>query len=107
MIRGSSYHDIFSLVYNNYKSLLAVETDGIIMSTENRLCFEILTQEFDTMFEYTSQTGLKLKLFNIKIIQSKYDISFDQTDHIMKKLFKNIGKKKKRGKIPKFTITSG
>ena len=56
------------------------------MVAENRIYFEILTQWFDALFGYTFQEGSKLKLLNINIIQSKYGISIDQTDHIMKNI---------------------
>ena len=77
MIRSSSDHAVFSWVYNNYKLFLAVETDDILMETDNIICFEIITQKFDTLFEYTFQEGSKLKLLDINIIQSKYGISID------------------------------
>ena len=50
------------------------------------ICFERLTQESDTIFEYTFQEGSKLKLLNINIIQGKYGINIDQTYHIMKNI---------------------
>ena len=56
------------------------------MATDNKICFEKLTQEFDTLFVYNFQEGSKLKLLNIKIIKSKYGISIEQTDHIMKNI---------------------
>ena len=56
------------------------------MVTEHIICFEILTQEFDTLFDYTFQEGSKIKLLNINIIQGKYGISIDQTYHIMKNI---------------------
>ena len=43
-------------------------------------------QEFDTLFEYTFQGVPKLNLFSIIIIQSKYVIIIDYTDHIIKKI---------------------
>ena len=53
-------------------------------------------QDFDNLFDYTFQEGGKLKLLNINIIQSKYGISIDQTDHIMKIYIKEYwGTKKK------------
>ena len=55
MIRRSSDHSVFSWLYNNYKSFIADEIGGIHMATENKICFEILVQEFDTLFDYTSQ----------------------------------------------------
>ena len=48
-------------------------------------------QEFDALFNYTFQEGPKLKILAIIIIQSKYEISIDQTDHIIKIIFCNIG----------------
>ena len=59
MIRRSSDHAVFSWFYNNYKDFLDVETDDILMAKENRTCFEILTQVFDTLFGYTLQEGSK------------------------------------------------
>ena len=46
-------------------------------------CFEILVQEFDTLFEFTSQEGPILNIPKINIIQLKYIISIDQAYHIM------------------------
>ena len=96
MIRRSSDHALLSWVYRNYKSLLAVETDEILMATENIISFERLTQEFDTLFEYTFQEESKLKLPNINIIQCKHVIIIDQTDYIKKFLFRNIGEQKQK-----------
>ena len=44
MIRRSSDHAVFSWFYKNYKYFLDVETDDILMATENILFFERLTQ---------------------------------------------------------------
>ena len=57
------------------KTFLDVETDDILMAAHNKICFEILMQEFDTLFYYTFQERQKLKLLNIKIIRSEYGIS--------------------------------
>ena len=59
---------------------------NILLSCCNRFVIERLTQEFDTPFEYNLQKESKLKPLNIDIIQSKYDISVDQTYHIMKNI---------------------
>ena len=40
MILSSSGRAIFSWVYNNYKSFLALEIDDIIMATENIICLK-------------------------------------------------------------------
>ena len=55
MIRTSYDHAIFSWLYKAYISLLDVETDDILMATDNIIFFERLTQEFDTLFDYTFQ----------------------------------------------------
>ena len=51
MIRGASDHSVFSWFYNNYKYFLAVETYDILIETQNRIFFERLVQEFDTIFD--------------------------------------------------------
>ena len=73
------------------------------MATENIICFERLTQEFDTLFDYNFQEGSKLKLLNINIIQRKYMASV-LTKHITswKISFKNIGKKKDEVKFQQY-----
>ena len=53
IIRISSDHAVFSWVYKNYKSFLAIEIYVILMATDN--IKKILTQEFDTLFDYTFQ----------------------------------------------------
>ena len=58
--------------------------------------FERLTQEFYTLFEYTFQEGSEIKLLNINIIQSKYGISINQTDHIIKNIIQEYWGTKNR-----------
>ena len=69
-----------------YKALFAVEIYDIILETQNRVCFERLMQEFDTLFDYTSPKVPTLKLLNISIIQRKYGIIIDQIYHTMKNI---------------------
>ena len=69
------------------------------MAKNNRIFFEILTQEFDSLFEYNFQEGSKLKLLNIKIIQGKYGINIDQTDHIMKNIIQEYWVTKSKYKV--------
>ena len=54
------------------------------MATDKIIFFQILTQEFDTLFDYTFQEVSNLKLLNINIIEGKYGTIIDQKDHIMK-----------------------
>ena len=44
MTRKSYDHALLSWVYRNYRSFLAVETDDILMETDNIICFKILIQ---------------------------------------------------------------
>ena len=55
MIRCSSNHAVFSWVYKNYKSFLAVEIYGSLLEPYNKIYFEVLMQEFETLFDYTFQ----------------------------------------------------
>ena len=50
------------------------------METHNIICFERMTKEFDTIFDYTLPKGPKLKLLNTTIIQSEHGIRIDQTN---------------------------
>ena len=70
----------FSWYYRAYKPILEVEIDDIVMVTQNRNFFESLTQELDTLFDYTFQEEPKLKLLNSIIIQSEHCIIIYQTD---------------------------
>ena len=77
MIIISCGHDVFSCTYKTYKSILAVTTDDTHMANQNRVWFERLTKDSDTLFYYTFQEGSKLKLLNIAIIQSEHGIIID------------------------------
>ena len=68
------------------------------MTTDNRICFERLTQKFDTLFDYSFEEVSKLKLLNINMIKMKYGISIEQKDHIIKISFKNIVEQKQKMK---------
>ena len=50
VIRSSSEHSVFLCKYITYKTIFEVETDDILVATQNIICFEILTKYFDTLF---------------------------------------------------------
>ena len=81
MIKSYYDHAVFTWTYKSYKSIITVDTDEILMTTQHRIFFERLNQEFDTLFYYTLKEGKNLNLLNITNIQSKYGISIDQTDY--------------------------
>ena len=58
----------------------------IFMAIQHRVCFERLTQEFDILFYYNFQEGVKLKLLYLSIIQIKYGIGSDQKYYIIKNI---------------------
>jgi len=75
---------VFSWTYKNYKSLLALATDDILIATQHKTCVDRHRSELDDMFDYTFKQGNVLKFLNIRIIQSIHGISIDQTEHIIK-----------------------
>ena len=79
----------------SYRIILGVEIYDTLVATQIRICFEILIQEFDTIFDYTFQEGPKLNLLNINIIQSENNISIDQTYHIIKNIIQEYWVTKK------------
>ena len=79
----------------SYRIILGVEIYDTLVATQIRICFEILIQEFDTIFDYTFQEGPKLNPLNIKIIQSENNISIDQTYHIIKNIIQEYWVTKK------------
>ena len=85
-MRSSSDHVVTNCDYRTYKSIIAVDTYGIFMATQHMICFEILSQYFDNLFDYTFQEGDRVNLLNINIIQNKSDIIIDQTSHIIKNI---------------------
>ena len=91
-------HCVFTWIYKIYKSIIAVETDDILMNPQNRFCFDVLTQKFDTLFDYTFQEDDKLKILSITVIKSKYDIIIDKKKYIIKRIIQEYwGNKEKRG----------
>ena len=93
MISSSSDHAVFTWIYKTYKSILAKEIYYILMTTHHKVFFGRLNQYFDTLFDYSFHEVAKLKLLNITIIQSKYDIGIDQTDHIIQKIIQEYWEK--------------
>ena len=65
MISSSYEYDVFTWTYQTYKYICTLETNDILMDTQHRVLFEILTQEFDTLYDYTFQEVAKLNLLNL------------------------------------------
>ena len=92
-------HCVFTWIYKIYKSIIAVETDDILMNPQNRFCFDVLTQKFDTLFDYTFQEDDKLKILSITVIKSKYDIIIDKKKYIIKRIIQEYWGTKKNEDI--------
>ena len=82
MKQSTSCAGIYIWEYNKKRSYLALNTDDILLSTIHDTTFEYLCHEFQKLFDITTQHGEILKYLNIRIIQSNYGISMDQTRHI-------------------------
>ena len=53
MIRKFSNNAVFDWDYKTYKPFFLVDTDNILMATKHVTFFEKMTQEFETLFDYT------------------------------------------------------
>ena len=56
------------------------------METQNRVFFERLMQEFDTLLDYTFEEVPKLNLLKITTIQREHGTSIYHTDHIIRNI---------------------
>jgi hypothetical protein len=75
-------HGVFIWKWKTYYSLSVLETDDLLMASENDEPFHHLVTELRQMFDLTSKQGSILKFLNLRIVQSPLGVSFDQTQHI-------------------------
>jgi hypothetical protein len=72
-------HGVFIWKWKTYYSLSVLETDDLLMASENDEPFHHLVTELRQMFDLTSKQGSILKFLNLRIVQSPLGVSFDQT----------------------------
>ena len=78
--------EVFVWCNNKMLSFLTLAKDETIFATNSHDAIKQLKTEFKKYFVYTSSKGTELSFLNFRIIQSKYGISLDQTNHIKQKV---------------------
>ena len=73
---------------NNKILILAIQTDDLLIATDDSKLRELVITTLQQAFQVTSQGGTLLKFLNFRIIQSVHGISADQTPHITEMLQK-------------------
>ena len=71
---------------NDAKFILNTSTDDFLCAYTHQETFESLCEYFKEFFSITTETGTTLNYLNLRIIQTSYGISYDQTDHIQRKI---------------------
>ena len=66
--------------------LLNTSTDDFLCAFNTRDIYQRLCTELSKLFDITTKEGTILSYLNLRIIQSEYGISYDQTDHIQRKI---------------------
>ena len=71
-------------IYRKDGDILIVNcsTDDLLCAYSNAVLFHNLRDHIKKYVEVTTNEGSVLKYLNLRIVQSKYGISFDQTEHI-------------------------
>lgn len=73
---------IYVMSKNNKILILAIQTDDLLIATEDDSLKDLVISTLRQAFQVTSQDGTMLKFLNFCIIQSPHGISADQTPHI-------------------------
>jgi len=94
-------HGVFIWKWKHYHSLSVLETDDLLMASDNDEPFLHLVTEFRKMFDLTSKQGSVLKFLNLRLIQSPHGISFDQTKHIQSQILEPYFVNTPKSSIPR------
>ena len=81
---------IYVMSKNKNLLILAIQTDDLLIATNDESLRELVITTLEKGFQVTSQGGTLLKFLNFRIIQTTHGISADQTQHIddmLKKYF--------------------
>ena len=103
MIRSTCDHGVFTWTYeentasdntptNTYKAIIFLAMDDILIFTDDIKCYQTIRCAFNPLFDYSYQQGPVLKFLNMRIIQSNYGISIDQTNHIIQNILQDYWK---------------
>lgn len=79
---------LFVYDHNDGKMLLNTSTDDFLCAYNygNKALLDRLCTELRKLFDITEKGGTVLSYLNLRIIQTEYGISYDQTDHIERKI---------------------
>jgi len=101
MVRCSCDHGVFIWSLPNETCYLALETDDFLILSKTRVPFLQLKMELQKLFDLTVCEGSLLNFLNLRIVQSPFGISFDQTSHIQKTILAEYFKDIPSTSIPK------
>lgn len=71
---------------NGETMILNTSTDDFLCAYNHKSIFDKLCAKMRTMFDITTKEGTKFKYLNLEIIQTEHGVSYDQTDHIQRKI---------------------
>jgi hypothetical protein len=77
---------LFVYVHNDGKMLLNTSTDEFLCAYNIKQVLDRLCTELQRLFDITTKGGTVLKYLNLSIIQTEHGVSFDQTEHIERKI---------------------
>lgn len=83
-----------------YTSIIFLETDYMLMITQNKIFFDRLLLAFDPIFKYIIQKGNYIKFLNLCIIKSHYGLRIDKTQHIISNILDDYWKNKNKSTVP-------
>jgi len=77
---------LFVYEVQDVKFLLNTSTDDFLCVHSTQQIYDALCEHLKQYFDITTKSGSQIKYLNIRIIQSIYGISIDQTEHIEHKI---------------------
>jgi hypothetical protein len=93
-------HGIFIWSWQHHTCLSVLETDDLLMASDDDAPFHHLTTELRKMFDLTCCHDSILKFLNLRLIQSPIGISFDQINHIKTQILDPYFSKTPKNSIP-------
>eukprot|EP00956_Cyclotella_meneghiniana_P008309 scaffold11091_cov47-Cyclotella_meneghiniana.AAC.1 len=77
---------LFIYDHDGQQMILNTSTDDFLCAFNDQSLFDRLCAKMRTMFDITTKEGEKFQYLNLDIIQTEHGISYDQTDHIRRKI---------------------
>ena len=83
MARNATDNAVFTFRINNDLLILLSNVDNFLILSSTRDTYVQVRNKLTKLFDITTQEGEVINFLNLRIIQSKHAISFDQTQHIL------------------------